>query len=249
MNNMLRKTGKLVKRNAPIIVSTVGAVGVVSTAALAAKATPKALILLQQAKEEKNEELLLTEKVIAMAPAYIPATLVGVATVACIFGAHVLNKKQQAALMSAYALLSSSYQEYKDKVKELHGEEVENQVKNAVANDKYEKEDREDDGKNLFYDEYSKRFFRATNEMVLRAEYYINKEVNLNYYATLNEFYDLVGLPLTDYGNYVGWSSSQMYDMYWECWIEFEHVKAQTDDGQDYYIICMTEPVANFDDY
>ena len=251
-NNTLRKAGKLIQRKAPVILSTVGAAGVVGTAVLAAKATPKALILLEQAKEEKNEELMIHEKVIAMAPAYIPAVLVGVSTVACIFGAHVLNKKQQAALMSAYALLNSSYNEYKEKTKEVLGEEGEKEIRTELAKDKakeQEVEHVEDDGKNLFYDEYSKRYFRATNETILRAEYEVNKEVSTNFYATLNEYYSMVGLDPIKGGDAIGWNSSQMYDMYWNDWIEFWHEKVELEDGMVCYIIHYTEPCPDFEDY
>lgn len=252
MKKTLRKTQKVVKRNAPVILSTVGAVGVVATGVMAAKATPKALLLLQQAKEEKNnEELLLIEKVVAVAPAYIPATLVGVSTIACIFGAHVLNKKQQAALMSAYALLNTSYQDYKNKTKEILGEAGEKEIRTELAKDKAKEQDvkDEDDGKNLFYDEYSKRYFRATNETILRAEYELNKEVTTNFYATLNEYYDMIGLDRIDGGDSIGWSSSQMYDMYWNDWIEFWHEKVELEDGMVCYIIHYTEPFPDFEDY
>lgn len=251
MKKTLRKTQKVVKRNAPVILSTVGAVGVVATGVMAAKATPKALILLQQAKEEKNEELKTYEKVITVAPAYIPATLVGVSTIACIFGAHVLNKKQQAALMSAYALLNTSYQDYKNKTKEVLGEAGEKEIRTELAKDKAKEQEvkDEDDGKNLFYDEYSKRYFRATNEAILRAEYELNKEVTTNFYATLNEYYDMIGLDKIDSGDSIGWSSSQMYDMYWNDWIEFWHEKVELEDGMVCYIIHYTEPFPDFEDY
>lgn len=251
MNKTLRKAEKVIKRNAPVILSTVGAVGVVATGVMAAKATPKALLLLQQAQEEKNEELLLIDKVIAVAPAYIPATLVGAATIACIFGAHVLNKKQQAALMSAYALLNTSYQDYKNKTKEVLGEEGEKEIRAELAKDKAkeQKVEHQDDGKTLFYDEYSRRYFRATNETVLRAEYLLNYQISTQWGASLNEFYHMVGLDPIDGGDAIGWSSSQMYDYYWNDWIEFWHEKMELEDGTTYYIIHFTDPFPDFEDY
>ena len=244
MKKMLRKTGKIVKRNASTILTGVGAAGVVGTAVLTAKATPKALLLLEQAKEEKHEELLVREKVMVMAPAYIPAALVGVATIACIFGANVLNKRQQAALASAYALLDASYKEYKNKVIDIYGEEGDLQVRTEIAKDKYEAQDveDEDDGKTLFYDEYSQRYFRAANETVLRAEYEINREVTTNFYATINEFYKIVGLDPIDGGDIIGWTSSMMYEMYWSDWVDFWHEKVELEDGLECYILHFTDP-------
>lgn len=59
---------------------------------------------------------------------YIPAAISGTATIFCIFGANVLSKRQQAALTSAYALLNDSYNNYKDKLKELYGEEAHQKI-------------------------------------------------------------------------------------------------------------------------
>ena len=45
-------------------------------------------------------------------------------SIVCIFGANVLNKKWQASIASAYALLDSLYKDYKNKVKELYGDDA-----------------------------------------------------------------------------------------------------------------------------
>lgn len=251
MNNLLTYSKKYVKRNAASILTSIGGVGVVATTVLAVKATPKALLLLDEAKKEKGEELTKLEVVRIAGPAYIPTTIVGVSTLACIFGANVLNKRQQASLISAYALLDNTYKEYKGKVNELYGEEADEKVRAEIAKDKYVKEEiqDEDDGKQLFYEEYSKRYFRATNETVLRAEYEINRIVAEDCCATLNEYYDLLGIERTDYGDHVGWSSAQMFEMYWSSWIDFWHEKVELEDGMECYILNITEPMADFEDY
>ena len=81
------------------------------------------------------------------------------------------------------------------------------------------------------------RYFRATNETVMRAEYELNKLLSLDCYATLNEWYDLLGIEKVDYGETVGWSGAQMFDMYWSAWIEFEHEKVIFDDGLECFLI------------
>ena len=68
------------------------------------------------------------EKFKVAAPIYIPTVLSGMATIACIISANLFNKVQQASIASAYALLSSSYKEYRDKLKELHGEDADLEV-------------------------------------------------------------------------------------------------------------------------
>ena len=251
MNNLLHSTGVFLKRNTPTILTSIGGIGVVATSILAVKATPKAMRLIEKAEKEKGGKLTKLEIAVNVGPAYIPAAVTGITTIACIFGANALNKRQQAALMSAYALIDTSYKEYKNKVKELYGEEVDQKIRTEVAKDRFEDEEsyHEDDGKQLFYDEYSNRYFRATNETVLRAEYEINRILVENCYATLNEYYDLLDIPKVDYGDYLGWSSAQMSEMYWYSWIDFYHEKVKMDDGLECYIISITEPLADFEDY
>jgi len=252
MNKWLHQSQKFVKRNASTILTCVGGVGVVATSVMAVKATPKALALLEEAKKEKGEELTKLETVKVAGPTYIPSVVMGVATITCIFGANALNKRQQAALMSAYALLDNSYKDYKKKVGELYGEDADLHVRQELAKDNYDPEEDsgdDGDGKQLFYDQYSERYFRATNETVLRAEYEINKVLAEDCYASLNELYDLLGIEQVDYGDYVGWSAAQLSDMYWSSWIHFWHEKTDLEDGMICYILNMTDPSADFEGY
>lgn len=250
MNGLLNSSFSFCKRNASTILTYLGGVGVVTTAVLAAKETPKALCRIDEVKREKEDELTKFETVVAAAPAYIPAVLAGSATIACIFGANVLNKRQQAALMSAYALLDNSYKEYKKKVDELYGEGSDREVRNEIAKDHYEPEDEYDDGKQLFYDEFSQRYFRSTMEDVLKAEYELNRGLSQDIGAFLNDFYDLLGLEEVDYGNYLGWSTFELVETQWYCWVEFEHTKVTMDDGMECTIISLwTEPTFDFENY
>ena len=110
---------EFLRRNSSTILTCVGAVGVVATSVMAVKATPKAMTLLENAKAEKGEDLTKLEKVKVAGPAYIPTVITGVGTLACIFGANIISKHQQATLMSAYALIDNSYREYREKVEFL----------------------------------------------------------------------------------------------------------------------------------
>jgi len=253
MNKLLRQSKLFMKRNASTILTGAGAVGVVMTSVMAVKATPKALRLLENAKQEKGEDLTTLEVIKTAAPVYIPSVLVGAATITCIFGANVLNKKQQAAMMSAYALLDQSYKDYKKKVEELYGEGSTKQIEQEIVKDKYNESDLsidDSDGKELFYDAFSERYFRATLSDVLEAEYEVNHILACEYGLYLNGFYELLGIEEVDYGNYIGWSSAELYETYWNSWIEFEHQKVTMDDGLECTIInILTEPTFDFENY
>lgn len=247
MNPILNKTARFLKRNSSTILTVVGVGGVVVTTVLAVKATPKAMELISNAKEEKGEELTKLEVVKAAAPVYIPAVLSGIGTIACITGANIVSRKAQASIMSAYMLVDNSYKQYKNAVKELYGEETHNKIMDHVRLEKAK-----DVGISascftsncdlaiadecgepvLFYDEYGNRYFETTIERVLDAEYHINRNFVLRGYTTLNELYEFLGLEETEYGDKVGWCvDDELY------WIDFNHRKVTMDDGLECYII------------
>ena len=254
MNNLLLSCKKFINRNGSTILTTIGGVGVVATTVMAVKATPKAVQLLEEAELQKDEPLTVIDKIKVAGPIYIPTIITGVATIACIFGANVLNKRHQASLMSAYALLDKTFKDYRNKVNELYGEDADKHVRDELAKDSYEDTPVEpEDNKVLFYDEYSQRYFNATMEDVLNAEYTLNRDLAYHGYLCLNEFYDLLGLEHTDFGDILGWSHNLIYEHQWYSWIEFNHRKVKLEDhegGLECYILeILTEPIPEFDEY
>ena len=248
MNKLVNQSKRFLNRNLSTILTCLGGAGVVVTSFLAVKATPKALKLLETAKEEKGEELTSFEIIRTVGPIYIPAVLIGVSTIACIFGANILSKRNQAALMSAYALLDNSYKEYKKKVVELYGEEADREVKSSIAKNKYEETDvKVDDTKKLFFDFYSSRYFESTDEIVRKAEYDLNRELSIMGYASLNDFYDLLKIEKIDGGDNLGWSAVKNIEYSWQSWIGFVHKKVIMDDGLECCIIYIqSEPIFKY---
>ena len=250
-----------IRRNGSTILTVIGGVGVVATALSTAKATTKALDILEQAEQEKGEKLTKSEKIKKVGPIYIPTVITGAATIACIFGANVLSKRNQAALISAYALLDNSYKEYKQKLIELYGEETHQNIIDSIAVEKAEdiritsetlcnicdlSTEENQSEPILFYDEYSNRYFEATIEQVITAEYHLNRNYILRGYTVLNELYEFLGLEPTEYGSVLGWAplDDGMY------WIDFNHRKVVLDDGLEIYILEMPfEPRLNYDEY
>ncbi len=241
---------KFIKRHSSTILTCVGGAGVVATTIMAVKATPKAIKLREQAEEAKGEKLTKLETVRATGPVYIPTILVGSATIACIFGANMLNKRSQAALMSAYALLDSSYKEYKEKVNELYGDEAQTKIKEEIAKDHYKEEDIDlEDGKELFFDEFSGRYFESTIYDVRTAQYNINKDMALQTSVSLNDYYAYLDIPPIEGGDELGWSSGMCFDAYWQSWIDFNHHRTIMDDGLECCIVgFFTEPFVGYDE-
>lgn len=258
LNNLFKAAKPFVKRNLPTILTTVGAIGVVATAVTSAKATPKAIKLLEQAEEKKGETLTVIEKVKTAGPVYIPSVIIGTATIACIFGSNTINKHRQASLISAYTVLDHSYKEYREKVKDLLGDDADATVMNEIAKDKYEevkdkfedKDENKDDDVKLFFEEYSGRYFEATMSDVLEAEYHFNRNFALRDYADLNELYSFLGLPETEYGATIGWGRFAGESVYGYQWIDFCHVKDRMKDGTEFYRLEMPfGPTPDYLDY
>ena len=113
--------------------------GLVGTAVMAAKDTPKALEILQEKEDYKVEKyghkLTRIEKAIALVPGYLPTILTATATAACILGANYMNEKHQASIIAAYTQLFNSYDQYQRKVKEVFGEEAEKKIREEIQND------------------------------------------------------------------------------------------------------------------
>ena len=138
--SLLDISKSFLKKNSSAILTCISVAGVISTAILTAKSTPKAISLLNEAKEEKGEELTALETVKTVAPAYIPAAVSGISTIVCILGVNALNHRRQVNLMSAYALLEHSYKTYKKKAKELYGEDADLKITEEVAKEEYKEE-------------------------------------------------------------------------------------------------------------
>ena len=250
MNRLLNASKLFAKKNGSTILTCVGGAGVIATSVLAVKATPRALALLDHAQEEKGEKLTKFEAIRVAGLVYIPMMLVGASTIACIFGLNALNQRQQAALMSAYALVDQTFRDYKTHVEDEYGEEANAHIREKIAKDQYAGDGKTSDNNVLFYDEFSGRYFETTTAKVLKAEYELNKKLSVHGVAYLNEFYELVGLPITDYGDHLGWSAAGMYEMYREQWLDFNHEKIILDDGLEVYLITYgQEPIPGFEEY
>lgn len=234
----MKMNNKFLKRNSSTILTCLGVVGLVATSVAAVKATPKAMKLLEQAEEEKGETLTNLEKVKVAGPVYIPAVAIGTASIVCMFGSNVLNKRQQASLASAYAFVDRSYKEYKKKVNELYGNEVEKRVIEEMARDEYEEIDvAPTETEQLFFDYHSLRYFTSSIDDVMEAERFMNETLRKTGYVSVNDMYTLFGLDLVTYGDDMGWSRDDVDE------IIFEHSKMTMDDGMECWIVqILTEP-------
>lgn len=216
LQRLAQRSKIYLRKASPTILSGLGAAGVIVTSVLAVRATPKALRKIRADSKTNHdgdpEAYSKLEAVKSAWVCYIPAAISGTATIFCIFGANVLSKRQQAALTSAYALLNDSYNNYKDKLKELYGEEAHQKIVDAIAAEK------------------AKDVYITSTGLVRNS----SLDFVISGYLPANHFYQLLGLEPLEGGDTVGWSiDTGIY------WIDFNHSKVTLDDGLEVLVIDM----------
>lgn len=220
MKKLLNKTCEFVVKNKTTILAGIGCIGVVGTSVLTAKGAMKVSELIEEDMSKK-------EKAIVYATAYLPAFITGTATIACIMSGNILDRKQQASLMSSYALLDQAFKKYKKGVS--HTFEAQEELEQLDEEEKTEEL--------LFYDTFSGTYFNSTREKVLEAILDLNKLFVTGQFAPVNTFYDKVGIKYGTKGEYIGWDIDEMACNCDSYFIDHYTYDVTTDDGLECTVI------------
>ena len=214
MAQLMRVAKTSITKHSPEILTGIGIAGMITTTVLAVKATPKAIRLIEEAKEEKGEDLTKAETVKTCWKAYIPAAATCVASTACLIGASSVSIRRNAMLATAYKLSETAFSEYKEKVVETIGDEKEKVVREKVSEERIKKNPitkneiiMTDYGDTQFYETLSGRYFKSDIEQIKKVVNYLNKDMLQDMFGTisLNEFYDELELERIDLGDELGW--------------------------------------------
>lgn len=213
MYSFIKTTRGFMQKHSPEILTGIGVAGMITTTVLAVKATPKALYLIDEAVEEKNDDLTAIETIKVAWKPYLPAVITGVMSVTCIIGASAVNTKRNAALATAYTISENALLTYRDKVIETIGEKKEKEIRNKVAQDKIDKEPVSKaqvfvtpKGNTLCMDDITGRYFRSDIEAIKKAVNELNRQMMQQNYISLNELYSAIGLEPISTGNRLGWN-------------------------------------------
>lgn len=238
------------KKYSPEILVGLGVVGTISSTIMACKATTKLSGLLEDSKQEidtikrcsedpalaekyseqdakKDLTLVYTQTGIKIAKLYLPAVTLGVASLACLIGSNNILRKRNIALAAAYTTVDKSFKEYRKRVTDRFGEEVERQIRHNIKAQEIEETILDEDGnekkitKNVEtceidgYSEYSRFFDDGCTGWEKDAEYnlvflkaqqqYANDLLRSKGHLFLNEVYDMLGIPRSKAGQVVGW--------------------------------------------
>ena len=235
------------KNHATAILATVASIGVVATSVEGAVATIKAKEIVDEKihdREEWNAESGILQPPVTKEEIvkdcwklYIPAAVTGVATISCILAANVITARQQKSLAAAYALLDNGYKAYRKKVSERIGEKEELDLANEVIVEQAQLDDADTGDKITFYDPYADRYFASTLANFNRAVGIVNREMQVNGYASLNDFYRGMGVSMTEEGSVVGWNMEVLLEWLGYAWIDFSLEPTNMGNGEKCYVI------------
>ena len=238
-------------QHSPEILIGVGVVGVVTSAVLACKATTKLDSIISKAKNDietikdcaehpeklpekytkedsrKDLTIVYTRTGLQLAKLYAPAVTLGVLSIASILASNNVLRKRNVALAAAYTTVDHSFKEYRNRVVERFGEELDKELKYNLRNVEVEEKVVDEKGKEKTvkktvkvanpneYSEYARFYDDGCNEWQKDAEHnlwylkqqqnYANDLLRTQGYLFLNDVYDMLGIPKTKAGQIVGW--------------------------------------------
>ena len=221
------------RKDKQFILNLASIIGVCLTMASTINDTTKACKLI-------DDDMTLKEKVKTSWKCYIPSGIIVTSTILCIIYSDTIVINEKIALLSALTASQNRYKDIRESIDDVCDDKTKEEifkknVREKVPTDVYI--DRTD--VKLFYEEYTGEFFYATIQDVLEAECLFNKQLSIVGYAILNDFYDILGLPKTNTGKYLGWCTDDKFSETAAIspWVDFEHSMMTDDSGCEYYYL------------
>lgn len=276
MNGVVSKAVMKLKKHSPEILVVAGIAGTVVSAVLACKATTKVAEILDKTKgtldtihegmetgaingqEYTNEDgkkdtvVVYAQTGMKLAKLYGPAIILGTLSVTSILASNNILRKRNVALGAAYAAIDKSFKEYRGRIIERFGEQVDTELKYDIKAKKFEEiEVDPETGKEkkvkktvmvadpnlqsdyaVYFDSKSRNYETNPdyNRMFLKAQQaFANDKLQTRGHLFLNEVLDDLDLPRTPAGQIVGWTKDGP-----DGYVNFRivEVERETEDGR-----------------
>lgn len=254
MKNVTRNFNKIgfqLKKHSPEILVVAGVVGAVTSAVMACKATTKVHDILEDTKtkidqvhevlanddipeekysvedSKKDLAIIYAQTGFEFVKLYGPSVALGVLSITAILTSNNILRKRNLALAAAYTTIDRSFKEYRGRVVERFGNDLDHELKYNIKAKEIEETVTNEDGTEATetktvdvanpteYSDYARFFDEACsgwtkdpelNLMFLkRQQSYANDLLQRRGYLFLNEVYDMLGIPRTKAGQVVGW--------------------------------------------
>lgn len=201
-------------KHEPELLMGMGITGLVFSTVWAVKATIQAVRICDNKRANENKAKLTAKEVVKETwKLYLPAVVSTCISVPCIIAGNRISSSRNAALAAAYTMSEAALHEYQAKAKEIVGEKKEQDIRNAVAQDKIDNATPSkeiilsDSEEQLFLEPLSMRYFKSTWNKIQQAANEINEEAlgSTTGSYSLNDWYDKLGLDNTEMGDMLGW--------------------------------------------
>lgn len=253
VNGVASKAVMKLKKHSPEILVVAGIAGTVVSAVLACKATTKVAEILDETKGtldtihegmetgaingqeyttedgKKDTVIVYAQTGVKLAKLYGPAIILGTLSITSILASNNILRKRNVALGAAYAAIDKSFKEYRGRVIERFGEQVDTELKYGIKAKKFEEiEVDPETGKEkkvkktvmvadpnlqsdyaVYFDSKSRNYETNPdyNRMFLKAQQaFANDKLQTRGHLFLNEVLDDLDLPRTSAGQIVGWT-------------------------------------------
>lgn len=276
VNGVASKTVMKLKKHSPKILVVAGIAGTVVSAVLACKATTKVAEILDETKGtldtihegmetgaingqeyttedgKKDTVVVYAQTGMKLAKLYGPAIILGTLSITSILASNNILRKRNVALGAAYAAIDKSFKEYRGRVIERFGEQVDTELKYGIKAKKFEEiEVDPETGKEkkvkktvmvadpnlqsdyaVYFDSKSRNYETNPdyNRMFLKAQQaFANDKLQTRGHLFLNEVLDDLDLPRTPAGQIVGWTKDGP-----DGYVNFRivEVERETEDGR-----------------
>jgi hypothetical protein len=276
VNGVASKTVMKLKKHSPEILVVAGIAGTVVSAVLACKATTKVAEILDETNGtldtihegmktgaingqeyttedgKKDTVVVYAQTGMKLAKLYGPAIILGTLSITSILASNNILRKRNVALGAAYAAIDKSFKEYRGRVIERFGEQVDTELKYGIKAKKFEEiEVDPETGKEkkvkktvmvadpnlqsdyaVYFDSKSRNYETNPdyNRMFLKAQQaFANDKLQTRGHLFLNEVLDDLDLPRTPAGQIVGWTKDGP-----DGYVNFRivEVERETEDGR-----------------
>ncbi len=252
---MTRSLGRCklkLKKHSPEILVVAGVIGTVTSAVMACRATTKLSKILDETKEtektirdgmesghiadheyteedgKKDLRITKVQTGLKIVKLYAPSVILGGLSITAMLTSNNILRKRNVSLAAAYAAVDKSFKEYRGRVKERFGDELDKELRyNIKAKEieevvKDEKTGKEKVQKKIvnvselddcseyakFYDSGCTGWTKdpELNLMFLRRQQdFFNDKLKAEGYVFLNDVYEALGIQKTKLGQIAGW--------------------------------------------
>lgn len=176
--------------------------------------------------QKKDTAIVYTQTAVKFVKLYAPSVILGAVSIGSILASHRILSKRNAALASAYAIIDHNFKDYRKRVVDRFGKELDKELRYNIKAQEVEETVVDEKGKEKtqkttintadigvsdyakFFDESSFAYVKDPEDnlaFLKNQQRWANDKLKAEGYLFLNEVYKSIGLPATKAGQVVGW--------------------------------------------